>query len=264
MRLFQADTLDCSRINVFRSRPAGQHFKPAFTLVELLVVISIISLLISILLPAMQGARQAAQRAVCGSNERQIGIAFTIYTNVYREQLPLSDSFYRTGSHSGKSFWPTLMATELGAGIIPSSGANVTVKQNSYLSCPSMAVLPSIYNTANFIDYGMNLYGIGGANVFSGLPAYRKLIDVKAPSSQIGFADSRYTGVLDPLIGNYYVHPSYSRVDTNGVTQSSLHMRHQNTANVLYVDGHVKAAKAEILVDATSQAKYKAAPWGVP
>ena len=70
-------------------KPAGAGYpRRAFTLIEMLVVISIIAVLISILMPALRSVRRNVLLVTCSSNLRQIGVGLGSYVTDEDSRYP--------------------------------------------------------------------------------------------------------------------------------------------------------------------------------
>lgn len=130
--------------NELRGATAARRPRHGFSLVELLVVITIIGILISLLLPAVQAAREAARRISCVNNLKQLGLATHLYHDVHSCLPPASDS---GGLFSGSAFLMLLPYIEQGsahAQYHPGSGITDAENQDligtrfSIFLCPSM------------------------------------------------------------------------------------------------------------------------------
>ncbi len=70
-----------------RKRAMGRA-RPAFTLVELLVVLAIIGILMAMLLPSLSGARRQARQLVCRNNLRALFTGVLMYSQDHHDHVP--------------------------------------------------------------------------------------------------------------------------------------------------------------------------------
>jgi prepilin-type N-terminal cleavage/methylation domain-containing protein/prepilin-type processing-associated H-X9-DG protein len=87
----------------------SRAFRPGFSLVEVLVVVSIGSMLLSLILPAVLKVRAAADRLSCQSNLRQIGLATQNYESAFG-RLPPAFRHPATGTSTPYLQWPLYIA----------------------------------------------------------------------------------------------------------------------------------------------------------
>ena len=95
--------------------PKGNRLK-GFTLVELLVVISIIALLIALLLPALAQAKARAEAVACESNESQMGLAMQEYLQTWKGFYPGNEVGSGVGIASNFCVWVPRLMTMMGSG----------------------------------------------------------------------------------------------------------------------------------------------------
>ncbi len=118
-----------------------------FTLVELLVVITIIGMLIALLLPAVNIAREAGRRTQCQNNQKQIALALIGYAQS-QNKYPGWRNQVTTAMGSKIVPWPAMILSNMdrgdlwaliktGSGAVPTYPGNITGYALKNFSCPS-------------------------------------------------------------------------------------------------------------------------------
>ncbi|NNM84936.1 MAG: prepilin-type N-terminal cleavage/methylation domain-containing protein [Phycisphaerales bacterium] len=127
------------------STSARRYWRSGFTLVELLVVISIIAILIALLLPALAKAKVLAGRIQCASNLRELGQALNEYDGSFQGQYPTDNNNWPFGTVQQQNPTPNSYAPS-GFGLLFSTGI---IKDPKMFYCPQ----PGFFSTQNVGSY---------------------------------------------------------------------------------------------------------------
>lgn len=122
-----------------------------FTLVELLVVISIIGMLMALLLPAVQSAREAGRRNTCANNIKQLSTAMLSFAAARNYYPGYANSVTATGPNSYSvltGFIVPLLPYMERNDIYRTYTDSTLVGNPAWLSCPYQALLMCPSNPA--------------------------------------------------------------------------------------------------------------------
>ncbi len=201
--------------------------KNGFTLIELLVVIAIIAILAAILFPVFAQAREKARQASCGSNLKQIGIAFMMYAQDYDGNCVMYEDL-STDYYFGTSkfiSWAELL--------------DPYTKARKIVGCPSNQY--SQFQYIHDLGYGYNYYALGLPGDYSAAGFYNgvaNLDGVQKPSETIAFGDALMFAFDCP--STQINKPSMLNGIGNNDGVSFIDPRHSDGANFAFCDGHVK------------------------
>jgi prepilin-type N-terminal cleavage/methylation domain-containing protein/prepilin-type processing-associated H-X9-DG protein len=222
--------------------------KSGFTLIELLVVIAIIAILAAILFPVFAKARETARSASCKSNLKQIGSGWMMYVQDYDEKTPLN--WWSEAPCAGPGLDPAQFpGGPRGRQPIMLWRIQPYVKNRQVLICPSDgAPMRGQLDGVNQIVPGQceevigsysssdEAGGLGQVSLGLGLGIGMGAIQEPA-SMYLAFDAQRYYGTPENNIDSFGWMPVNNGINADFVA------RHNNTVNVVYTDGHVKAAK---------------------
>jgi len=196
----------------------SRKFVRGFTLVELLVVISIIALLLAVLMPVLGKAREQARMVICKTNLATIGKAEKVYANCYDDRMALNRHDIPAGAGQTRVvYWAAAIWSNFDRVNIPAYTDTSVPRRYGpeWFRCPTEKRFSLSLTSATSVNYctwsdvhlsdGTGwLQGLCYARAGTGQGCYQpsaippsivppmSLASIKGPAIQVGAADSHY------------------------------------------------------------------------
>lgn len=229
--------------------------RKAFTLVELLVVVSIIALLLGILLPSLSKAREKAKIVVCRTNVRSLGTGFVLYSADNQNRV-----FPTTTADGAHTLWLDHVGEQISnvdkVRYCPTTEINPNEPQMGKWEPTQVGGSTTTTWIWNFgpdgYEYGS--YGFNGWLYNNTNPKWEGYYwDTASPaqaSSVPLFTDCRWVDSWpengDTCSANFDINDS-GNLNTMSYMERFLIGRHEGKLNIGFADGHVEDIKLEML-----------------
>ncbi len=204
----------------------------AFTLIELLIVVSIISILIAFLLAGLSGSRENARAVICKSNLRQWGVAMHAHQTEREGMLPYED---RGDEDLGHHCWFDVLSKRM-TSVDPNAtdeNGNPIEPDDRVLVCPTVY----LHDPNRLESYRMNSKLAETNPTSPHYMPYRNINTLKEPVKTVVLFDGDVGGDVVSFKGRW-------RLENDDVNY-----RHNFSCNLLFADNHAENMMKQALSD---------------
>jgi len=234
--------------------------RSAFTLIELLIVITIIVILAALTLAGVTRAKMAAQRIACINNLKQWGCSAQLYAHDNNDRLPREaavdgiNTWEMTGDSTNRDVWYNALAEVTGIPTMACFSQTPSSQQDFYLSgkifhCPvaRFSAVSATYpnfslamNSKLMMDFESTPAGVANLDGwFSNL----RMSQIVVPTKTALFLDAGVAG--EPTVSEFQL-PFSGQPKAYA---SEFPARHNKAGNILFAAGNVATLAVRDVVD---------------
>lgn len=217
-----------------------KHPEPAFTLLELLVVIAIIAILAAILLPALSRSKQHSQGIQCVNNLRQMHVAWTLYADDFQQALVPNVGMFQPEFIANQSWVVgdvSDLPDETNDLLLSQALLGPYAKNVAVYKCPADPGNPPGTPRVRSISMNNYMHGKGGG-LSQDFVMNRLLTDIQQPASSFVFLDERSSTIDD----GYFI--MLLTTNYGGIVPINLPAcYHDNAGGFSFADGHALLRK---------------------